>query len=157
MDILPIDQANRKLVDDFLIRQWFSLKMVVHGACIDLGTADGWYALENADVIGLVTYQICDEEMEILSLDSILENRGIGTALLNRALSKAKKDGLRRVKLITTNDNLRAMRFYQKRGFDMVKLYRNALDQSRKQKPEIPFIGMNNIPLRHELAFEYLL
>lgn len=128
--------------------------MVVHGACIDLGTADGWYACEGGDMLGLITYRISDDEMEILSLDSIRENCGTGTALLNRALSEARARRLRRVKLITTNDNLRAMQFYQKRGFDMIKLHHNALEQSRKLKPEIPLIGDNGIPLRHEIEFE---
>ena len=36
----------------------------------------------------------------------------------------------------------------------MVHLFRNALDTSRKIKPEIPLIGENSIPLRHETEFE---
>jgi len=49
------------------------------------------------------------------------------------------------------------MRFYQKRGFDMANLYRNAMDVSRRLKPEIPLIGEDGIPLRHEIEFELLL
>lgn len=154
MDILQIDRTNRGKINDFIVRQWFTLQMVVHGESIDLGTADGWYVPGNDDIIGLITYRISGDEMEILSLDSLRENHGIGTALLNRALSKARCDGLKRVKLITTNDNLRALQFYQKRGFDMVKLYHNVLEQSRKLKPEIPLIGMNDIPLKHEIELE---
>ncbi|MGN0994976.1 MAG: GNAT family N-acetyltransferase [Butyricicoccus sp.] len=157
MEILQIDPTNRERIDAFIIREWFTLQMVVHGERIDLGTADGWYACEDEDIIGLITYRIADDEMEILSLDSLRENRGIGTALLNKALSKAKASGLKRVTLITTNDNLRAMQFYQKRGFDMVRLDRNALEQARKLKPEIPLIGLNGIPLRHEIEFELAL
>ncbi len=52
------------------------------------------------------------------------------------------------------NDNINAIRFYQKRGFDMAHLFRNAMDISRKLKPEIPLIGDNSIPLRHEIEFE---
>lgn len=58
------------------------------------------------------------------------------------------------VVLITTNDNINAIRFYQKRGFDMAHLFHNALDVSRKLKPEIPLIGENSIPLQHEIEFE---
>lgn len=36
----------------------------------------------------------------------------------------------------------------------MVRLYHNALNISRKMKPEIPLIGENSIPLRHEIEFE---
>ena len=63
----------------------------------------------------------------------------------------------KRIVLVTTNDNINAIRFYQKRGFDMVCLYHNAMDVSRKLKPEIPLIGENGIPLRHELEFEMIL
>lgn len=59
--------------------------------------------------------------------------------------------------LITTNDNINAIRFYQKRGFDMARLFRNALEASRRLKPEIPLLGENDIPLRHEIEFELLL
>lgn len=56
--------------------------------------------------------------------------------------------------LYTTNDNTRAMRFYQKRGFDMTELFRGAVDRARKIKPEIPLTGDDGIPLRHEIRFE---
>ena len=70
------------------------------------------------------------------------------------ALSASPKREDKRLVVITTNDNIGAIRFYQKRGFDMVKLYRGALERSRKLKPQIPLIGENEIPLRHEIEFE---
>ena len=92
-----------------------------------------------------------------MSLDSLTEKQGIGTALLNMVIQKAKEKDIQKIILITTNDNINAIRFYQRRGFDMVNLYRNMLDVSRKPKPEIPFIGENEIPLRHEIEFEMIL
>ena len=157
MDIRPIEQNDRKAVDDFIISHWFTMQMVVHGESIDLGIAEGWYAAENGNITGLITYRINGDEMEVLSLDSVSENRGIGTALLNKAVSAAGEHGLSRVMLITTNDNLNALRFYQKRGFDMVRLYRNALDRAREIKPSIPAIGNDGIPLRHEIELELIL
>ena len=56
--------------------------------------------------------------------------------------------------LITTNDNLSALRFYQKRSFDMVRLYLNAVEEARKIKPEIPLTGNDGIPIRHEIELE---
>lgn len=154
MDIYQISQTNRKEIDDFIIRQWFSLQMVVHGESIDLGTADGWYAYQDDEVVGLITYRVSDDMMEILSLDSLNEQHGVGTALLNMAVSYARNNGISKITLITTNDNLSALRFYQKRGFDMTRLFCNAVDQSRKLKPEIPLIGIDGIPLKHEIELE---
>lgn len=128
--------------------------MVVRGTKIDMTKAEGIVALENGSVAGLLTYAVREEVCEILSLDSLREDKGIGTTLINQAIRIAKKNGCQKMIVITTNDNIHAIRFYQKRGFDMARLYRNALDVSREMKPEIPLIGDNGIPLRHEIEFE---
>ncbi|MEY8517580.1 GNAT family N-acetyltransferase [Lachnospiraceae bacterium 29-84] len=47
---------------------------------------------------------------------------------------EAKERKCQKIILITTNDNINAIKFYQKRGFDMTHLFRNALDISRKLK-----------------------
>ena len=155
--IQPIDRKNREQIDAFIIKQWYTLQMVVHGESIDLGTADGFFASEGGRITGLITFRIIRKEMEILSLDSLHEHNGTGTALLNAAIGKAKSINLKRITLITTNDNLPALRFYQKRGFDLVRIYRNALEQARKLKPEIPQTGMDGIPLKHEIELEKVL
>ena len=157
MDIRRIDQTNRKQIDAFIVRQWYTLQMVVHGESIDLGTADGFFACDGDEIIGLITWKQFGKEIEILSLDSLLEAHGIGTALLNEVIREAKEIGVEKIRLITTNDNLPALRFYQKRGFDMVHIYRNALEQARKIKPEIPLIGMDGIPLKHEIELNLML
>ena len=157
MELKKINQGDRDRINDFIIHQWFTMQMVVHGESIDLGKAEGWYACEDNEIIGLITYRITRNEMEILSLDSLIENKGTGTALLNQTISEARNAGLERVRLITTNDNLHALRYYQKRGFDMIRFYHNALDDARKIKPEIPLTGMDGISLKHEIELEYIL
>lgn len=120
-------------------------------------TVEGIFAMENEQIIGLITYILYDDTLEITSLDSLHENRGLGTELINKVIDIARKRNLRRIVLITTNDNIRAIHFYQRRGFDMACLYRNALDISRKLKPEIPLTGEDDIPLKHEIEFEMIL
>jgi hypothetical protein len=57
--------------------------------------------------------------------------------------------------VITTNDNVDALRFYQRRGFRLAALHQGAVDDSRARlKPEIPEIGEHRIPLRDELDLE---
>ena len=152
-----ITDKNRIIINNFIIEQWFTTKMIIRGNEIDMTTVEGIFALEGGKIIGLITYILNDETLEITSLDSLCENKGIGTALLTKVVDEAKVRNCKRIVLITTNDNINAMRFYQKRGFDMACLYRNALDSSRKLKPEIPLIGENGIPLKHEIEFEMLL
>ncbi len=157
MDIRGIDPASRERINALIVRQWYTMQMVVHGESIDLGSADGYYACEGDEIVGLITYRTAGNEMEILSLDSFQEGRGIGTGLLETVVAEARETGIRRIMLVTTNDNLAALRFYQKRGFDMCRFCRNALDQARKIKPEIPLTGMDGIPLKHEIELEMVL
>jgi DNA-3-methyladenine glycosylase I len=89
-----------------------------------------------------------------VTLNSLREGIGIGTALLDAVREAARKSGCRRTWLITTNDNLHALRFYQKRGWRLTALHRNALDESRRLKPVIPEIGIDGIPLRDEIELE---
>lgn len=131
--------------------------MILRGEIVDMTKVEGIIAHEENEIVGLLSYRILDDILEILSLYSLLEKRGIGTELINAAIQIAKFENCKRIILITTNDNINAIRFYQKRGFDMVRIYRNALDVSRKLKPEIPLIGENDIPLKHEIEFELLL
>ena len=154
MELYRIDQKNRKSVDDFIMKHWFTLDMVVHGEKINLGNTDGFYASEDNRIVGLITYRIANNEMEIMSLDSLNEKKGIGTSLLDKAIQTAKDVGCLRIMLITTNDNLSALQFYQKRGFDIIRLHHNAVEESRKIKPQIPLTGSNGIPIKHEIELE---
>lgn len=149
-----IDSANREMVNVFIREHWYTTTMIIRGKQIDMTRTEGFFLLEKENIIGLLTYIVYDGILEITSLDSLRENQGIGSALVNMAVREAAERGLQKVVLITTNDNINAIRFYQKRGFDMARLFRNAVDAARKLKPEIPLIGENAIPLHHEIEFE---
>ena len=157
MDYTKICESNRAEINQFIKEHWYSTKMVVRGQEFDMSEMEGVVAHNGGQIIGLITYMFRNRICEIMSLDSLEEKQGIGTALLNMVIQEAKENNIQKVVLITTNDNINAIRFYQKRGFDMVNLYRNILDVSRKLKPEIPLIGENDIPLRHEIEFEMIL
>ena len=154
MTFEAICPENRERINRFIEEHWFTTTMVVRGREIDMTRVDGVAAMDGGEIVGLATFLFYDGLCEIVSLDGLRENQGIGTALLTRVLAQARQHGCAKAVLITANDNLRAMGFYQKRGFDMVALYRNAVDVSRRLKPEIPAIGENGIPLRHEIEFE---
>ena len=93
----------------------------------------------------------------IAALDGLAQGQGIGTALLETVKQVALEAGCRRLWLIVTNDNLPALRFYQKRGFHLAAVYPNALEASRRLKPEIPLFGLDGIPLRDEIELELTL
>ena len=154
MNTQAVQQETRPLVNAFIAARWLSTNMIVRGEVVDLTAVDGFLVMQDGAIVGLITYLVRDGLCEITSLDSLLEGRGIGTALVARVIEEARASQSSKIIVMTTNDNIGAIRFYQKRGFDMARLYRNALDQSRELKPEIPLIGQDGIPLRHEIEFE---
>jgi len=138
-------------------KNWGDEFVVAHGVVFHPDSLDGFIAYDGSEWVGVITYTCSDGACEIVSIDSERERQGLGTKLINAMLEEVRKQGCRRVFLITTNDNLNALAFYQKRGFELVKINRGAVNESRKIKPSIPLVGMNNIPLRDEIELEIML
>lgn len=158
MEITPITLENRSVINEFLMKHWYSTDMVVCGEKIDMTRSDGLAVFSHGEITALLTYRIKpDHTCEIISLNSLIENRGTATKLLQKVFDIARTYSCKTVTVMTTNDNLKTIGFYQKRGFDMTRLHYNSVEKSRKIKPEIPLIGDYGIPLRHELEFEYVL
>ena len=103
---------------------------------------------------GLLTYRIDDRGLEIGTLHAATQRQGIGSALVDAAMAAAREAGIARVWLVTTNDNLDAIRFYQRRGFKLSALRPDAVREARKLKPEIPAVGDFGIPITDELDLE---
>jgi ribosomal protein S18 acetylase RimI-like enzyme len=141
----------------FWREHWGDDFMVVHGVIHRPRQLEGFVAADDSEWVGLITYSIMDGECEIISLDSLCERQGIGSRLIEDVVEEARRAGCKRVFLITTNDNLEAPGFYQKRGFTLVTVHRGAVNESRKIKASIPLIGMHGIPMRDELELEIVL
>ncbi|HWD28796.1 MAG TPA: GNAT family N-acetyltransferase [Rhizomicrobium sp.] len=131
--------------------------VVSRGRVHDARDLDGFVAEEGGVLLGAATFAPGGSGMEIVTLDSVVEDRGAGAALLEAVTERAREAGMRRLWLVTTNDNIRAIRFYQKRGWDLCALHRDAVAQARKLKPKIPLLGNDGIPILHEIEFERLL
>jgi ribosomal protein S18 acetylase RimI-like enzyme len=116
----------------------------------------GFIVREKREPLGLVTYDIGDGECEIVTLDSLKPGRGVGSVLVKATIKKSLSEQCRRVWLITTNDNLYALGFYQKIGFELVAIHRGAVENSRRVKPCIPELGNNGIPIRDEIELEMI-
>lgn len=150
----PARDGDKKAITIFLTKNWSSPQIVSRGKTHQADQLPAFVALQNDKIIGLLTFEICDDACEIVSLDSEIKNIGIGASLINYLKDYLKTKKCKRLWAITTNDNLSALRFYQKRGFELVAIYRNALEISRKLKPEIPMLGIDGIPLKDEIEVE---
>lgn len=155
--VREITADDREWLAWFLEKNWGSTKIVSRNRVHDASNLPGFLAVEEGKPLGVIIYNIEDDQCEIVVLESMAENRGIGSALVEAVKKAAASAGCRRIWLITTNDNMRALKFYQKRGFLLVAIHRNALEQARRLKPQIPLIGIDGIPLRDEIELELIL
>lgn len=155
--IMPINSEFRPKVNQLIVDEWAGPMVITKGFSHDTSDSDGFISVTNGELTGYALYNIYESQCEILVLQSLYENRGIGSALINAIIDVAKSKKCIRVWLITTNDNIHAIRYYQKFGFELTAVYINALDESRKLKQSIPLIGNDNIPLKHEFEFSYTL
>jgi GNAT superfamily N-acetyltransferase len=154
--IWPINSEDREWVTQFISERWGAEFIVAHGKVYHPRDLQGFVAITNAKRAGLITYVIEQDDCEIVSLDSLEHKKGIGTALVEAVKKTARERGCERVWLTTTNDNLNALRFYQKRGFALVTIHRNAIEMTRRYKP-VPLTGGDDIPIRDEIELELMM
>lgn len=167
-DIVPLEPAQRAWAAGLLEQRWGSTEIFsrkgVHQAHLLPGFIAVWkrespaaYDLAPGCPAGLLTYCLELGECEVVTLDSLVEGQGIGTRLLEQVRQAAEQANCRRLWLITSNDNLHALGFYQRRGWRLAALYRGAIDRARLLKPSIPLIGMEGIPIHDEIELELTL
>ncbi|MFX1265110.1 MAG: GNAT family N-acetyltransferase [Promethearchaeota archaeon] len=154
LNIRPVEAEDQAWVRQVSVEHWSSEVVVTRGKVHLVEELAGFVALISGERVGLMTYDIQDDSCEIVTLNSFVEKQGIGSALLSRIEDEAMAAGCRRLWLITTNDNLEALRFYQKRGFSIAAVYSDAIKESRRLKPEIPLTSEDGIPIRDEIELE---
>lgn len=154
VQILPLDDSFRDWATDILINNWDTPLVVSRGHLHDASKLPGYVAVQGIRPVGLATYHIAEDECELVTLNSLRPKLGIGSALIAAVKEKAINAGCHRLWLITTNDNTAAIRFYQQRGFCLAALYKDALVESRRLKPQIPLVGEDGIPIRDEIELE---
>jgi GNAT superfamily N-acetyltransferase len=143
-------------LSDYLCKNWSGDFIITRGKRYTPSELRGFIAEEYGKAIGIGLYRIVEEKCEIILLEAFMHYRGIGTGLLNRIEEQGREEKWKRIWLITTNDNVDALRFYQRRRFVFYKLYRNAIEASRRIKPTIPDKGNYGIAIRDEIELEYI-
>ena len=163
--IRPLERSDREWVAHFLDERWGTTRIVSRGKAVYGHLLPGFMAERTEtqapqsepnkmDYIGLITIHVAEKECEITTLDSLSEASGVGTALVEAVETWAKEAEMQRLWLVTTNDNLAALRFWQKRGYHLVAVHRDAIAQARRIKPQIPITGLDGITIRDEIELE---
>jgi GNAT superfamily N-acetyltransferase len=152
MHVRAPDEQERDRLAATLRERW--------GGDVVLGRGTAWtpaelpalVAVDDAGrIVGVATYTLDDDPAELVTLDALVPGIGAGRMLVERVAEAARAGGARRLRVMTTNDNLAALRLYQRAGFRLVALRPGAVDAARERKPSISRIGNDGIPLRDEL------
>ncbi|MEB7066448.1 GNAT family N-acetyltransferase [Mammaliicoccus sciuri] len=157
MKVVHTNDINKQVLINLFIDNWGDDEMVVSSGTYQLSDLPGFVAYDETEIIGVITYIIRNDQIEIISLDSFRENVGIGSQLLKKLEEISEEKEITNISVITTNDNLNALKFYQKRGYSIAKVIPNAVEKARKQKPSIPQFAENGIPIRDEIVLEKLI
>ena len=155
--ILPLGDEHRTIVEAQVAESWGSSLIVSRGVLHDPRNLEGFIATDSGKLTGYTYYSITENACEIVVLEALIIRRGIGSAIIREVLRTAKASACTRVWLVTSNDNTQAIRFYQRFGFELAAVYLNAMDEARLLKPQIPLLGDDDIPIKHEFEFEIIL
>ena len=150
--VRPLTPTDRPLVTPLLVREWGATEVVALslGGVVDASGLPGWLAEADGEIVGLLTYLRHEDVAELVTINAFTGG-GVGSALLTAMIDECRGTGVTRIRITTTNDNTRALRFYQRAGFRLTALHVDAVTESRKIKPEIPVEGLDGIPIRDEI------
>lgn len=154
LTVTPADAGDAPAIAGLLGGDWTDI-VAVHGTVYRPAELPALIArAADGQPVGVLTYHVADDGLEVVTLDAFPRHHGAGTALLSAAMREARRRGLGRIWLVTTNDNLDALRFYQRRGMRLIAVNTGAVDRARRIKPSIPLTGEYGILIRDEVVLE---
>lgn len=151
--IRPTEEKDHADVHQLLTERWTAPEIMLDDDMVDASRLPGFVAYDGDELVGLVTLIKRDGEWEILTLDSINRWGGVGSQLLDAVSTEARQLNVPRLTVRTSNDNLDAFRFYQRRGFRLEKIGQGVIDRERELKPGIPLRGDYGIEIHDEVLF----
>lgn len=151
LTVRPLTAADQPWARRYWRERWGGVTVVLRDTSYDVTILDGFVAEEAGVPAGILAYLVTGDRCEIITIDAVERFRGVGTALVERVKVEAARLGCRHLTVTTTNDNLSALRFYQRRGFRLEAVEPGAVDRARRLKPGIPRVGEHGIPVRDEV------
>jgi N-acetylglutamate synthase-like GNAT family acetyltransferase len=148
--------SDKDRISELMEKYWGGEPLVIRAKNYYPSRLDGILALRGEEIIGFLFFDIQDSACEIIVFEVFDKTKGLGTTILEKLKDLAKHKGCKRIFLMTTNDNLDALRFYQRRGFHICAVHIDSVKESRKMKPGIPMNGEYGIPIRDEIDLELL-
>ncbi len=151
--IRATEESDHADVRQLLMDRWTAPEIMLDNEMVDASRLPGYVAYDGEELVGMVTLIKRADEWEILTLDSLNRWGGVGSQLLDAVVTEARSIGMLRLTVRTSNDNLDAFRFYQRRGFRLERIGQGVIDREREQKPGIPLRGDYGIEIHDEVLF----
>jgi GNAT superfamily N-acetyltransferase len=148
---------ERGWLREHLALSWGSAIIASRDREHDAAALPALVALRGEELAGLATFRLADGECELVTIEAFVRWQGVGSALLGAVVARARESGAARLWLVTSNDNLAALRFYQRRGLRLTAVHSGAVDRARRQRPAIPLLGAHGIEVHDELELELAL
>lgn len=153
--VRPLRPDERDWARSLMLERWGEEMAVGHGVVWRPAELDGFVAQDDdGSRVGLLTFDVRDDVLEVVTIDALREREGIGTALMLAAIERAHAAAVSTVRVMTTNDNQPAIAFYQHLGFRATEVREGAVADSRALKPSIPLVGVGGVPITDEIILE---
>lgn len=144
--------ADRLAARELFQRDFGRTKIVAFGELMDIDQMPALVAIRHRDPAGALAYRLLGEALHIVALatDPMWQRSGVGGHLVAEAELLARRLKLGRVVVATTNDNLPALYFYQRRGYRLTGV---AIDSVIAHTKEV-HPGFGGVPVRDEMRME---
>jgi GNAT superfamily N-acetyltransferase len=152
---LEIKPMPRERLNELLAMRWPEQNMFVSGRFVAPEDVEGIGAFTGERMHGMATWLTHGRIMHVVAVNAFTELRGVGVRLVDAMIDHGREQGMALLRATISNDNIVALRFYQKRGFRVTGLNRGLFDIMRHVKPSIPEIGLDGIAMHDEFELEF--
>lgn len=144
--------ADRPAMRLLFERDFGRTKIVAFGEVMDIDQMPALVASMSTDLSGALAYRLFGDALHMVALatDPMWQRSGVGGHLVAEAELLARRLNLQRLVVATTNDNLPALYFYQRRGYRMTVLVPDSIIAHTGQA----VAGFAGIPVRDEVRLE---
>lgn len=129
--IVPFEDKHRKAVLN-LLSDVFQYKYTEE--YLNTGISKKFVLLTDDKVVGFLEYEVLFDDAEIfmIAIHPDFQGKGLGKTLMDFCLKNLQKEGVKSVYLDVAVNNIRALNFYKKYGFDTLytrkEYYRDGTD-----------------------------
>lgn len=145
-------ESDRAAARELFERDFGRTEIVSFGEVMNIDAMPALVAVMYDEPSGALAYRLLGDALHIVALatDPMWQRSGVGGHLIAEAELLARRLELARLLVSTTNDNLPALYFYQRRGYRLIELVPDSF--VRQTGRVVP--GFAGIPVRDEIRLE---